>query len=133
MPTVQRVIDEVTSMKKDYINDSTVVAATMNSRVTDLAASTTTQGESRDLQRRIKAADQVFFDKQKEHGDVPVGRQLTLQEVVITFFLFSMVFFGIAITTHQFITTQSILSALKVLGTYILLTLVIISFIVRYA
>jgi hypothetical protein len=133
MPYLHQVIDEVTKMKTNWINDTTVVASTMNSRARDLASSTPTEGESRDLQRRIQAADQVFFDKKKDYGDVPVGRQLTFQEVVITFFLFSIAFFGIAITTHQFITTQSILSALKVLGTYILLTLIMISFIVRYA
>jgi len=133
MPSVDRVISEVTEMKKEYTKTTDIVSSTMNSRIHVLASSAPTQGESQDLKRRKKAADQVFFDKQKQHGDVPVGRQLTLQEIVITLFFFSIVFFSIAAALHQFITTQSILSALKILGICVLLTVVLVSFVVRYA
>lgn len=133
MPSVRNVIDEVTDMKKEYTKTMNSVSSTMNTRVQVLASMPSTQGESRDLHRRKGAADQVFFDKQKQHSDVGIGRQLTLQEVVITLFFFSIIFFSISVAVHQFITTQSILSAVKVLGICILLALVLISFVLRYA
>ena len=133
MTSLNTVIGKLKTIQEDYTKLVHMGTSSLNSRVQTVGSSSTTQGESRDLKRRKAAADQVFFDKQKQHGDVGVGRQLTLQEVVITLFFFSIIFFSISLAVHQFITTQSILSVLKVLGLCILLALVLISFVVRYA
>ena len=123
----------VYQLRDKYSNAQAGFLAALTSYANTVRTGESTKGATRDLQRRKGAADQLFFDAQKQHGDVGVGRQQTLQEVVITFFLFSLVFFGIALPFYSFVTTHSLGSALKTLGVYLFSLFILFGFLLRYA
>ncbi len=90
-------------------------------------------GSIRNLNREDSARDQDFWEEKQNYGDEGVSTQLNLQALILYVFIGSLAFLGVALGVHQFVQTQSVGEALKILGIYAFFVFILFALVLRYA